>query len=112
MKEELISRLEGGRRWSRGKVDRLYFDDEALGFEYECYKSSGRISSAEIKAWPYLEGANMEAVNAWVGKKLSNKMAMKLAGRRHFIDLTMGKICSFGFFRARIKYLILKAERL
>ena len=109
MKQELIEKIEGGNRWTKGKYDRLYFDDSELGLKIESYKT-GNFSHAEIEEWPYLEGANMEAVNSEVGE-ISNSYAKKIAGEKHYIDLDTGKINSFGFFEARIEYLVLKAKK-
>lgn len=109
MKQELIEKIEGGSRWTKGKYDRLYFDDSELGLKVEHYKT-GYISSAEIVEWPYLEGADMEAVNSEVGE-ISNSYARAITGGKHYIDLDTGKINSFGFFEARIEYLVLKAKK-
>lgn len=109
MKQELIDKIEGGSRWTKGKYDRLYFDDSELGLKVEHYKT-GNFSHAEIEEWPYLEGADMEAVNSEVGE-ISNSYAKKIAGEKHYIDLDTGKINSFGFFEARIEYLVLKAKK-
>lgn len=109
MKQELIEKIEGGSRWTKGKYDRLYFDDSELGLKVEHYKT-GYISSAEIVEWPYLEGADMEAVNSEVGE-ISNSYARAITGGKHYIDLDTGEINSCGFFEARIEYLVLKAKK-
>ena len=94
MKQELIEKIEGGSRWTKGKYDRLYFDDSELGLKIEHYKT-GYISSAEIVEWPYLEGADMEAVNSEVGE-ISNSYARAITGGKHYIDLDTGEINSYG----------------
>ncbi len=109
MKQELIEKIEGGNRWTKGEHDRLYFNDKELGLKKEHYKT-GRISSAEIVEWPYLEGADMEAVNEEVGE-ISNSRAYNISGGKHYIDLNTGEINSYGFFKARIEYLVLKAKK-
>ncbi len=113
MNNEVLAKIEGGRRFNPSeKVDRIYFNDRELGFEYETYKSSGRISNAEIVEWPYLEGADMETVNSLVGE-LSNSRATRLACGKHYIDLLHDdEVCAGNdTFRARIEYLIIKAKK-
>lgn len=78
MTENMIDYLveNGGKRWTKGAHDRIYFDAKALGLEYECYKT-GRISSAKFR-----------------GEEISNNWANKMTEAKTYVDMNTGKVIS------------------
>lgn len=75
----------GAKRWTKGKLDRLYVNATILGLEYDCYKS-GNVRSA-----------------TWQGEGISNADARRLLGSKVFVDLNTGDLHVSTNFDARCK---------
>ncbi|MBR1438255.1 MAG: hypothetical protein IJ587_06925 [Synergistaceae bacterium] len=107
--DNLISKLEalGGKRWTKGQYDRMYFNSEVLGVSCEMYKT-GNVSYAEIIEWDHIDGVDMDSVNSVTGK-ISNRAGSAYLRGKYYIDLTSGKIVA-GELEERVRYLLKKAE--
>lgn len=77
MTNEMIAKLEakGGKRWTKGNMDRMYFNATALGLELDYYKS-GNICDAYFK-----------------GEKISNAKGGRYACAKTYVDLSTGMVC-------------------
>jgi hypothetical protein len=64
----------GGKRWSRGSMDRIYIDATALGLKIERYKI-GNVSSA-----------------TWQGESISNADARRLLRSKVYVDCADGSL--------------------
>lgn len=73
--EEQLVEL-GGKRWTKGNFDRIYFNADFFGLECDYYKS-GNICSATLK-----------------GEKISNSYAGKLMAAKSYYDVKTGIISS------------------
>lgn len=76
MDEKDIAKLlaAGGKRWSKGGKDRIYFDAKTLGLEVERY-GTGSVRSAE-----------------WQGESISNADARRLLGSKVYVDCADGSL--------------------
>lgn len=76
MDERDIAKLlaAGGKRWSKGGKDRIYFDAKTLGLEVERY-GTGSVRSAE-----------------WQGESISNADARRLLGSKVYVDCADGSL--------------------
>lgn len=76
--ESEIKTLEsvGFKRWTKGRLDRLYINPAQLGLETDRYKT-GNISHV-----------------TWKGEKVSNSLGAKLAQAKTYIDVVDGEVSS------------------
>lgn len=82
-----------GRRWTKGQMDRIYFDLDKIGVLEVSRYGSGNISSA-----------------AWCdGESISNTKAARLLSTKIWMDATTGAICSKRDFRGAEEEDIAKA---
>lgn len=78
MSEDLIKTFEscGFKRWTKGDMDRLYINAEALGLKYDCYKS-GNICSSSFR-----------------GESISHRKALDMIGSKIWVDVKTSKMWS------------------
>jgi len=82
MTEKQIAAYEakGFKRWTKGKMDRLYIDATKLGAKIDYYKT-GNVSDA-----------------FWQGERVSNSDGRRLLASKIFVDITTGELhVSTGF---------------
>ena len=71
MNEKMITKLEakGFKRWTKGNMDRMYINPQALGLQVEYYKT-GNISDS-----------------IWNGERISHAEARRMLNAKTYIDL-------------------------
>lgn len=76
LNEMQITALEGKgfNRWTKGNMDRLYINADALGLEVERY-NTGNVSSAY-----------------WQGERISNSRGSAMLYAKTYIDIATGKL--------------------
>lgn len=95
MTDTMIAKLEakGGKRWTKGNMDRMYFNSTVLGLELEYYKT-GNIRDASFR-----------------GTGLSNSMGGRYKAAKTYIDLATGTVHSdFDCLADAVRELIAQAE--
>ena len=80
--KELVAQVlcaQGGRRWQKGNLDRVYFQVEALGFSKKCYQ--GSLSHLEKLGIP-IHQSDREPL-----EKLPRWAVLELKEVKCFVDL-------------------------
>lgn len=121
MQETVVKKLEemGGKRWTKGKYDRIYFSDEMLGIQCRTNEHG-----SYIEKWADIEDVDMKKVNDVnnsieenYGYSLSHKECGKYCGHQNYVNIETGNVfCQYfgsvkDFLEARMTYLIKKAEK-